>query len=270
LRAVALAALSLAGTSCFGIGVPRSAAARTVRRDTPRGCQVQRRAAEDANLLAFFTHELSEMPQRVTDLGPLGPLYFLGMAAVADSLTFPVTPVMVTAGYIFGLPLGTILMLISACCAASLHFLLARSMLQPQIEQLVAKNQQIKTINRAVKREGLKIMFLLRLEPLLPTSITNFAFGLSNASFVDFLLATICGYAPYTILTVSSATVLHDFFDGAEKPWYFYAVGFILYAGLLWLIADVAGKAIKEAIEEDESDMRGPDSEVVDSRYLME
>jgi len=218
-----------------------------------RGGSVGRQALPDANLAAWFATQLAEMPDHVAEYGPYGPLYFMGMAAVAEALTFPVTPMMLTSGYIFGLPLGVSAMLVSMSCAASLHFMLSRTLLRPSIEKLVAENKKAQSINKAVEREGFKIMFLLRLEPLLPSSIANFAFGLSGTSYAEFLGATLLGYIPYTLALVSSATVLKGVFsEGVEYPWYVYAVGGSLYLGLLWLITDVASRAISEAIREDE------------------
>jgi len=193
------------------------------------------------------------MPQHVAEYGFLGPVYFVAVAAIAESLTFPVTPMMLTSGYIFGMPFGVAVMLVSMSCAASIHFLLSRTLLRPSIERLVSDSSTVRAVNRAVEREGFRIMFLMRLEPLLPSSVTNFAFGLSSASYSDFIAATFLGYAPYTFALVSSATVLRDILgEGADKPWYLYAIGAVLYVGLLWLITDVASKAIDEAIKEDE------------------
>lgn len=210
-------------------------------------------ALPDLNLVSWFADELSQMPQHVADYGALGPLYFIAVAAVAESLTFPVTPMMLTSAFIFGMPLGIAVMLVSMSCAASIHFLLSRSLLRPSIEKLISGNQKVRAVNRAVEREGFRIMFLMRLEPLLPSSITNFAFGLSSASYLDFLVATFTGYAPYTLAVVSSVTILKDILgDGVDKPWYLYAVGALIYIYLLWLITDVASKAIGDAIKEDE------------------
>mmetsp|Transcript_113502 Transcript_113502/g.321156 ORF Transcript_113502/g.321156 Transcript_113502/m.321156 type:complete len:318 (-) Transcript_113502:206-1159(-) len=211
------------------------------------------RVLPDLNLVSWFAERLSEMPQHVAEYGFLGPVYFVAVAAIAESLTFPVTPMMLTSGYIFGMPFGVAVMLVSMSCAASIHFLLSRTLLRPSIERLVSDSSTVRAVNRAVEREGFRIMFLMRLEPLLPSSVTNFAFGLSSASYSDFIAATFLGYAPYTFALVSSATVLRDILgEGADKPWYLYAIGAVLYVGLLWLITDVASKAIDEAIKEDE------------------
>lgn len=210
-------------------------------------------ALPDLNLAAWFAAQLSDMPARVAEYGPLGPAYFIAVAAIAEVLTFPTTPVMLSSGYIFGM-LGVGVMLVSMSCAASMHFVLSRSLLRPMVEEFVAGNEKVQTINRAVEREGFTLMFLMRLEPMLPSSITNFAFGLTSTSYFEFLAATAFGYIPYTLVMVSSATVLKDVFTNeAEKPWFFYVVGGAFYVGLLWLITDVAGKAIKEATKEESS-----------------
>lgn len=200
----------------------------------------------DLNLAAWFASQLAAMPERVADYGPFGALYFILVGGIAESLTFPVTPVMLTAGYIFGLP-GVGVMLLSSALAASIHFLLSRSILRPYVQDLIEGNDKARCVNRAVEREGFKLMFLMRLEPMLPSSITNFTFGLSSVSYSDFALATLLGNIPYSFVFVSSASVLQN----AVLPWYAYAIGAVLYIGLLWLITVTAGKAIEEAIQED-------------------
>jgi len=216
-------------------------------------CRLRMGALPDLNLIGWFAEQLQGMPEHVAEYGSLGPIYFVSVAAIAEALTFPTTPMMLTAGYIFGLQMGVVAMLVATSCAATIHFVLARTLLRPSIEKLVNENDKARCINRAVEREGFRIMFLMRLEPLLPSSLSNFAFGLSGASYWDFLAATFVGYAPYTLAFVASATVLRDVLgEGVDKPWYFYAVGGVLYLGLLWLITDIASKAIEEAIKDDD------------------
>eukprot|EP00930_Biecheleria_cincta_P076801 TRINITY_DN64017_c0_g1_i1.p1 TRINITY_DN64017_c0_g1~~TRINITY_DN64017_c0_g1_i1.p1 ORF type:complete len:325 (+),score=38.38 TRINITY_DN64017_c0_g1_i1:48-1022(+) len=240
-----------------------------VRRKDTSPVQLQSLPDAHMNLLGFFAEQLTAMPQHVTEMGSLGFCYFVAMAALGDSLTFPVTPMMVTSGYIFGLPLGALAMLMAMSCSATLHFFLARTVLRPQVEQLLDGNSKLRSVNKAVEREGFKIMFLMRLEPMLPSSLTNLAFGLSSASYSDFILATFAGYAPYTLALVSSATLFKDVLgDASDRPWYLYAAGVLMYVGLLWLIADVAGKAVDAAVREEEDDFEDLNSDVFETRML--
>jgi len=214
----------------------------------------------DLNLAAWFSAQLALMPERVADYGSFGVLYYIITGGIAESLTFPVAPMMLTAGYIFGLQ-GLGVMLLSQSLAATIHFVLSRTILRPYVQDLIEGNDKARCINNAVERKGFQLMCLLRLEPMLPSSITNFTFGLSSVSYSNFVLATLLGNIPYTFVFVSSSCVLGNAVQqGIEWPWYAYAVGAMLYIGLLWLITATAGKAIEDAIKEDQGSPQVLDS----------
>lgn len=208
---------------------------------------------QSQKLASWFASQVGEMPERVKSYGHLGPLYFIAMATVAESFTLPVGPMMATSGYIFGMWLGVAVSLVATSLAASLQFMLCRTLLRPSMERFVAKYPRIVCVKNAVETKGFKIMFLMRLEPLFPSSLSNVAFGLSKVRYPTFL-ASVSGSIPYTCTLVSSASVLRDFFGtGPGHQWYSYALGALLCVTLLWVISDIALKAINEAVLEEQS-----------------
>mmetsp|Transcript_82789 Transcript_82789/g.256950 ORF Transcript_82789/g.256950 Transcript_82789/m.256950 type:complete len:315 (+) Transcript_82789:45-989(+) len=214
----------------------------------PHACRIRRSALPEAPWLDTF---LADIPGRVEALGPLGPVYFYGTFVLSSCLLLPVTPLMLSAGYLFGLPLGACVSLLAVCTSASLCFLLARTLLRGQVEAAVASDQRLTQLNSAVRRGGLKVMLLLRLSPLLPFSASNYALGLSGVGLGDFVLGTALGYAPWTLAAAyatSSARGLWE--EGAETPWYVYAAGAALTAALVKFAADIVELAVAEAAED--------------------
>lgn len=67
---------------------------------------------------------------KVEELGPLGPLYFGGLYVLAEVLIIPAIPLTTTAGFLFGVPGGTAIVLISATIAAVISFQLGRTLLR--------------------------------------------------------------------------------------------------------------------------------------------
>jgi len=205
-----------------------------------------------SDVLSTLQSVLDQAPEYMATLGPWGPFCFFAAYVFAECLALPATPLTLTCGYLFGVPLGSAMALAAGSTAAAISFTLARTVLRPMVEKVAAENETFQNINSAVKGEGFKILLLLRLSPLLPFGLSNYAFGLSEVKFLDFIGATVIGCAPGTISSVYFASVaraaLADGGSSMEQPWYFYAAGVLLTAVLLKLVSDVAQKAVDEAI----------------------
>jgi uncharacterized membrane protein YdjX (TVP38/TMEM64 family) len=105
------------------------------------------------------------------------------------------------AGAIFGLGKGIVIVFIAAVLGASAAFLVARYLARPAIERRLAGNTRFTAIDRAVGAQGRKIVFLLRLSPVFPFNLLNYALGLTKVRFLDFFIASI-GMLPGTLLYV--------------------------------------------------------------------
>ena len=69
------------------------------------------------------------------------------------------------------------------------------------IELFSKRYPLIRAADRAIERKGLKIMFLLRLCPLLPFNGLNYCCGITNVSLQDFTLSLV-GVLPFQIFVV--------------------------------------------------------------------
>ncbi|CAE7546438.1 unnamed protein product, partial [Symbiodinium sp. KB8] len=124
---------------------------------------------------------IDQLPSRVAALGPFGAAYFCAVYAIALCFAVPATPLTLTAGYLFGFPAGFLLAITAGGVSGCICFMLSRIM-RPSISRLISHNQAYGRINRAVELEGFKIIFLLRLSPVVPFSILSYACGLSQAA----------------------------------------------------------------------------------------
>ena len=73
----------------------------------------------------------------------------------------------------------------------------------------------MKALNRAIETEGLKLLILLRLCPLVPFTIFNTMCGATSISYTDFLIGLL-GVAPLTIMFVFMGTTASDITKAAE------------------------------------------------------
>jgi len=204
-------------------------------------------------LQAFLEH----IPERVVEFGPLGPFYFFCVYVLAECLAVPATPLTLSSGFLFGLPLGTALVLSAGTCAACIGFALSRTLLRPQISKMVASNTIFRNINLAVEREGFKIILLLRLSPMLPFSLSTYFFGLSNVRFTDFFAATFLGFMPGTFAFVYLATTARGYLGSAGaagSSWYGFAAGLLVTAGMFKAASRLAQRAIDNAVAADKAE----------------
>ena len=97
----------------------------------------------------------------------------VGLVAGMDLLALPSIPFTTAAGYLFGPVGGTVTALISGAIAASIGFAISRSIGRSFVQRMQQDNMSLKAIDRAIQKEGLKVVALLRLNPLDPFGIVS-------------------------------------------------------------------------------------------------
>jgi uncharacterized membrane protein YdjX (TVP38/TMEM64 family) len=145
----------------------------------------------------------------VQGLGAWGAAVFVLGYVLATVAFVPGSLLTLGAGAIFGLGQGVILVLLGATLGASSAFLVSRYLARTAVERRLAGNPRFATIDRAVGAEGRKIVFLLRLSPIFPFNLLNYALGLTRVRFADFVIASV-GMIPGTVLYVYYGKVLGD------------------------------------------------------------
>ena len=198
------------------------------------------------------TAALEQVVQQVDSMGPLGPLYFGAAYTVAEILAIPAIPLTASAGYLFGPALGTGVVLVSASIAAAVSFAIGRTLLRDYVEGQLEKYPDFAKIDRAIGKEGFKLMLLLRLSPIFPFALSNYLYGATSINFPAFFWGTLFGFAPGTLAYVYTGFVGKALTgDGSESyPWFVYAGGLAVLAGLMKILADVATRAVEELEEE--------------------
>lgn len=137
----------------------------------------------------------------VRDLGALGPVVFVLGYVVAAVAGIPGSLLTLAAGAIFGLWFGVLYVFLGATLGSAAAFLVSRYVARGVVERRVAGNARFQSIDRAIAADGRKIVFLLRLSPVFPFTLLNYALGLSRVRFVDYVVASV-GMIPGTILYV--------------------------------------------------------------------
>lgn len=126
--------------------------------------------------------------------GIWAPIIYIGLYTVATVLVLPSTALNLTGGAIFGPWLGTLWTSIAAIIAAVVAFAFTRTAGRELVAQKLAGRWQ--AMDAEMQQGGLFYMFAIRLLPIIPYGLVNFAAGLTSISFRDYLLGTILGTVP--------------------------------------------------------------------------
>jgi len=191
---------------------------------------------------------------RVDALGTWAPVGFVAGYVLATVAFIPGSLLTLAAGALFGLVRGTALVLVAATLGASLAFLVARYLARGLVERRLAGNARFAAIDRAIGAEGRKIVFLLRLSPLFPFNLLNYALGLTRVRFADYLVAS-AGMVPGTLLYVYYGKVAGDVARLAaggtvrrDAAYYVVlALGLAATVGVTTVVTRVARRALREA-----------------------
>ena len=194
----------------------------------------------------------------VEGLGAIGPIVFILGYAIAVVAFIPGSILTLASGAIFGLIQGTIYVFVAAVLGSTLAFLIARHGARERIEMRIEGDPRFAAIDRAVGGEGRKIVFLLRLSPIFPFNLLNYALGLTKVKLADYVIAGL-GMLPGTLLYVYLGKVAGDVAALAggvetEKGWAEWGViglGFVATLVVTVIVTRIARRALADATEDD-------------------
>lgn len=124
----------------------------------------------------------------VASAGPLAPLLFISVYALATVLFLPGSVLTLAGGALFGPIWGTACNLGGATIGAALAFLAARYLGANWVERRAGP--RLKRLSDGVAAEGWRFVAFVRLVPLFPFNLLNYALGLTRIPFLPYLLAT--------------------------------------------------------------------------------
>ncbi len=124
----------------------------------------------------------------VRDAGPVAPLLFMLIYALAAVLFLPGSVLTLAGGALFGPVLGTVYNLTGATLGATLAFLIARYLTS---DWVAAKTGgRVKQLINGVESEGWRFVAFVRLVPLFPFNLLNYALGLTRLKLSHYIIAS--------------------------------------------------------------------------------
>ncbi|MES1913629.1 MAG: hypothetical protein MHM6MM_005806 [Cercozoa sp. M6MM] len=206
---------------------------------------------------------LKEFLDWVRDAGALGPFVFFLVYIVGTVLFLPGLILTCGAGFVFskafGFGIGFVVSVVVVWCGATvgacLAFLLGRYVFRERVAQYAEGHAKFAALEAVMNEEGRKMVFLLRLSPLVPFNFFNYAAGLTSVKFRDYAVASL-GMIPGTMAycgvgaTLGSLTDVGNVGLFSGGPWVIVLVvlGTLLAVLAVVYISRLARRRINQAL----------------------
>jgi uncharacterized membrane protein YdjX (TVP38/TMEM64 family) len=157
-----------------------------------------------------ITHWLTTFVEWVRGLGALGVLVYGVVYIVATVLMLPGSILTAGLGFLYGPLWGTLIASPLSVAAATVSFLLGRTVARDAIRARIAGNARFVAIDRAIAEDGLELVALLRLSPAFPFALGNYALGLTAVKTRHYVLGSWAGMLLGTFLYVYLGSLVGD------------------------------------------------------------
>src|SRR5262249_47176666 len=134
----------------------------------------------------------------VGHMGVVGIFIFIAVYAIATVLLAPGAILTIGAGFAFGLWRGFLAVSAGSTIGAALAFLVAIFIAREKTAATAQRNVNFRNIDNAIGREGAKLLFLLRMSPVIPFILSNYFYGRTAVRFWPYVFATWIGMMPGT------------------------------------------------------------------------
>lgn len=149
-----------------------------------------------------------EIEDAFTGLGLFGPLIFALAYAVLTVLLMPGAPLTIASGALFGVVGGGIVVMFGATAGAAASFLISRRSTRGAVEQ--ARGAKLEALEERFGGRGFPAMLVLRMIPLVPFNVLNYAAGATAISTREYMLATVIGIIPGVFVFTALGAGLSD------------------------------------------------------------
>jgi len=160
----------------------------------------------------------------------------------------PVFPLTIALGSAYGIWRGFLIAMPSSVLAAIVVFLLGQSILRERAHRQVAGWPKGAAIMRAVGRSGW-IAILLRLSPIVPYNVINYALSLTDLPPGTYVTTTVVGIVPATFMWLYLGAAGATVAAGAKFTTFqlaMYLLGLIATVLAVWLI----GREVRRSVDE--------------------
>ena len=180
----------------------------------------------------------------IESLGVAGAFLFAAIYVAATLLLLPARILTLVAGALFGIVGGFLVTMAASIAGAIAAFFIARYALKEPVKKMFARHALMRTIDKALRKAGWKVVALMRLSPLVPFTLQNYFYGVTTLRFTQFAFGTALGIVPGTLLEVVLGATGRAAMDGGPAYWAMLGVGVAATVFVSWYIGRVARKQL--------------------------
>jgi uncharacterized membrane protein YdjX (TVP38/TMEM64 family) len=194
----------------------------------------------------------------IEGLGAWAPVVFMIGYAVATVAFIPGSVLTLASGALFGLVWGTVYAWTGATVGAGAAFLVARYAARGWVERKLEGKPTFAHLDESIEKDGGKIVALLRLAPVFPFVLLNYALGLTKVRFAHYMVASLA-MIPGTLLYVYYGHVGRAALEGGQTvwDWVLLGVGLVAVLAVTVVITQKARRALAERTALEESEVGG-------------
>lgn len=215
-----------------------------------------------ATLLIVF---LMRMDLRVHILSFLGwleeqgvwaPLIFILIDAVVVVLLLPGLLLTLGAGFMFGVFQGGLYVVIGTTLGSLLAFLIAQQLTGTKYAQYFLNDQRLQLLGDAFKRREWGTILMTRLIPFFPFKLSNYFFGLTGCTVIDFLIGTFLGIMPISFCNAYIGSLTADLtmlgtqrVERSPVEWALYGLGLTILITVVIIATRKAQKVFRTIMQ---------------------
>ena len=190
----------------------------------------------------------------IAEYQPWSTLCYPLVHATCNVLLLPAGVLVIGCGFFFGFWKGFLLALTGHLLGATGAFWISRTFGRRFIERHLASRPQWQELDRAIDREGWKVVVLSQASPLFPTSLFNYCYGLTRLRYWQCMGWIALGWSPgmflYTYLGQLGNLGWQAWRSGRTAPpahYFAWVGGLAVSLAVTILLARLAVRLLREA-----------------------
>lgn len=196
---------------------------------------------------------VEDVQKSVVRWGAWGWVIYPVMVMVATVFFLPGGILSLGGGFFFGIWWGTLLVLFGNLLGAAVAFFVGRKLGRTFVRHRLLRNPRWAALDQAIVRHGPRIIFFSQLNPLFPTSLFNYLYGITKVRFGTCLKWVALGRLPGIFLYCYLGTLGQlgmGILRGQSQPgvmeYLIWGGGLLLTIGVAALLGHTATKVIED------------------------